>query len=411
MFELNSKKFSTRRLLQSGLMACCLWGGAATAFADDGLSPFSVQGFGTLGVARTDTNDEEFVRDLSQQRGVTKNWSPKIDSVLGVQANWRMAPAFEAVVQAISRYRYDASFTPEIPWAYVKYDPTPAVSMRAGRLGTEFFMQADSRWVGYSFLTVRPVGDYFWYLPFYSIRGGDAAYTWSSGDSVVRGKVFYGHSDGKIPLSDRQWDIAGSPMMGALVEFQDGAWHLRASYANIHFKRDLPTADVVYDETKKNWGFGYSMTGQELDFLKAKDTRSDYYALGAIYDRGPWLAQLMLNHVVQGSNSFESSDGGYALVGYRVGEVTPFLGYSWIRSKIRGGAPTMIAQSVMQDAHADQKTGIVGARWDFAHNVALKAQWDAIRGNSTSLFPYRMDNRERWDGKMNVFSMTLDFVF
>lgn len=368
-------------------------------------SGFSLNGFGTLGLARTTSNDVEFVRDISQPRGVSKEWSPRIDSVLGLQAAWRVSPQLEAVVQATSRYRYDKTFTPEVSWAYLKYDPIPNLSLRAGRLGTEFFMMADSRWVGYSFLTVRPPGDYFWYLPFYSIHGADAAVTVPIGESLLRAKAFYGHSDGRIPLADEQWDISDSPMVGGFLEYQYGSWQVRASYANIHFKRDLPIAPVL----KK--AIGVNLSSQDAAFLATHDTRTHYYSLGVVFDRGPWQAQLMLNHIEQGSNALESSDGGYALVGYRIGQVKPYLGYSWVLSKARGRAPSAVAAYVMQDSHADQQTTFAGMRWDVVRNMAVKAQWDGIRGDASSLFPYRQDNRARWDGRMDVFSLTLDFVF
>lgn len=70
-----------------------------------------------------------------------------------------------------------------------------------------------------------------------------------------------------------------------------------------------------------------------------------------------------------------------------------------------------VATYVMQDSHSDQKTTIAGLRWDVARNVALKAQWDGIRGEAASIFPYRKDNRAAWDGSMDVFSLALDFVF
>lgn len=387
-------------LLAGGL----LWAATLPARADYDPT-WSLQGFGTLGMARTTSDDVEFVRDLSQARGIGKGWSGKIDSVVGVQANWRLRPEVEAVVQANSRYRYDRTFTPEIAWAYVKYDPKPSLSLRAGRLGTDFFMQADSRWVGYSFLTVRPVGDYFWYLPFYAIHGGDLVATAQLGESIVRGKLFYGQAQGRIPLADQRWDVAGSPMTGGSLEFLRGPWHLRASYANIRFKEDLPISPVLQAT------IGRSLAPQEADFLAIRDTRTHYYALGAMYDRGPWQLQLQFNHIEQGSNALESSDGGYALAGYRVGEVTPYLGHSWIRSKIRGNPPTPVAAYVMSDSHSDQRTTFAGLRWDAMRNVALKAQWDAIRGDATSLLPYRMDNRARWDGKMDVYTLTLDFIF
>lgn len=391
-----------RRVMASVFAALLLLPSAFAESSDE----FTLQGFGTLGMARTTTRDVEFVRDLSQPRGISDSWSLQNDSVIGVQGVWRINPQFEAVVQAMSRYSYNGNFRPELSWAYVKYEPTPNLSLRAGRLGTEFFMMADSRWVGYSFLTVRPPGDYFWYLPFYTIHGADAALTVPLGENLLRGKVFYGLSNGKIPLAGEQWDIGGSPMLGGYLEFQHGPWQIRGSYANIRFERDLPIAQVL---GKMNPPLPLSST--DAAFLKTRDTRTHYYSLGLVYDQGPWQGQFMLNHIEQGTNALENSDGGYALLGYRVGTVTPYLGYSWVRSKERGNAPSPIAQYVMQDSHSDQKTTFVGLRWDVASNLALKAQWDTIRGDASSIFPYRRDNRAKWDGTMDVFSLALDFIF
>lgn len=372
-------------------------------------SDLSLHGFGTLGAVRTSTSQAEFVRDLSQARGAVNRWDGKVDSILGLQANWRLNPELETVVQAVSRYRYDRTFTPEISWAYLKYDPTPQLSLRAGRLGTEFFMMADSRQVGYSYLTVRPPGDFFWYLPFYSINGADAALTLPVGDNVVRGKIYYGISEGSIPLADKQWNLNGSPMMGGYLDYQLGAWLLRASYANIRFKHDMPIDGELATAVAK----GYMTSAearQASNDLAVADTRSHYYSLGAIYDNGPWQLQIMLNKITQGSTIFQSTSAGYVLAGYRVGEVTPYLGFSWIRSENRARALNPVVNRIMADSHADQNTTFLGARWDVARNVALKAQWDSIRGEPKSIFPYRAET-PNWSGNMDVFSLTMDFVF
>ena len=392
-------------LLRRLIIACVLAQSIALPAIAESESAFSLQGFGTLGVARTTTDDVEFVRDLSQPRGIGKEWSPLVDSVLGLQGAWRIDPQLEAVLQVTSRYRYDQTFYPEVAWAYLKYDLTPNLSLRAGRLGTEFFMMADSRWVGYSFLAARPPGDYFWYLPFYSIHGADAAISVPLGENTIRAKAFYGHSNGQIPLADEQWEIAGSPMIGGYLEYQMDAWQLRASYANIKFKNDLPISAVM----RKLIGRG--MTGAEAAFLSARNTRTHYYSLGIVYDQGPWQAQLMLNHIEQGSNALESSDGGYLLAGYRVDQVTPYLGYSWVLSRQHGKPLNALAAYVMEDSHSEQQTTFLGMRWDVAKSIALKAQWDLVRGDSTSIFPYRQDHRETWNGKMDVFTLTMDFIF
>lgn len=408
-------RFSLRNSPSFRLCCAILVGIATTAFSslvcaepEEKVSSFSVQGFGTLGMTRTTSDEVEFVRDISQPRGVRTQWDGRTDSILGLQANWRLLPELEAVIQGVSRYRYDRTFTPEIAWAYLKYDPTPTLSLRAGRLGTEFFMMADSRLVGYSFLTVRPPGDYFWYLPFYSIDGADVALTVPIGDSQLRGKLFYGISDGNIPLADRQWKIDGSPMVGGYLDYQLSSWQLRLGYANIHFRNSLPIAQDFYSLPPGMVSPGGP--GASLDFLETAHTRSHYYSLGLVFDHGPWLFQFMLNHIEQGSQAFQSSDGGYLLGGYRLGGVTPYLGYSWVDSKARGNRMNAAVAHVMADSRSDQQTSIVGVRWDVAHNIALKAQWDGIRGDPTSIFPYRRET-SAWRGSMDVFSLTMDFIF
>ena len=374
------------------------------AQADESSPAFALSGFGTLGATRTTTDDVRFVRDLAQPEGAGKRWDGRVDSMLGVQGNLKLNSQLEGVVQVVSRYRYDRSFTPEVSWAYLKYEPDPKLSLRAGRLGTEFFMLADSRMGGYSYLSVRPPGDYFWSLPFYSIDGADAVLSLPLGESILRAKVFYGISDERIALENREWKLDGSPMTGGYLDLQNGPWLFRLSYANIVFRNNLPFGSVLGNYLPA------AMAQQSADYLATANTRSHYYALGAVYDSGPWQLHLMLNHIVQGSNAFQSSDGGYLQAGYRIGPVTPYFGYSWIRSDQRGNTLNPVVASIMADGRADQSTTSLGARWDVVRNVALKAQWDHIDGEPESIFPYRRETKA-WTGNMDVLSLTMDFVF
>lgn len=394
--------------LCGGLLACCLLAGPA--LADEESAPaFTLSGFGTLGAARTSTDELEFVRDLTQAKGAERSWDAHLDSLLGVQANWKFSDDLDAVVQAVSHYRYDRTFRPDVTRAFLRYEPTPLVSLRAGRLGTEFFMLADSRQVGYSYLTVRPVGDFFWALPFYSIDGADITFSQQVGEGVLRSKLYYGYADTSLPRGDQEWNISGSPMIGGYLEYHQGPWQLRASYANILFKSDLPLGSLLSMVSPAN-------RAQIAAYLSTDNKRGHYYSLGAVYDDGPWQVQLMLNRIEQRSNAFESSTAGYALAGYRIGEVTPYVGYSRVFSTPRanafGGMDGTLLRIALLEGHAVQWTSIVGARWDLAHNVALKAQWDGIHSDRTTFFPYRNDIANKpWSGRMDVFSLTLDFIF
>lgn len=407
---------SCRRLFLAALFGASLPLAAETAAdkgPETGQEALSVRGFGTLGLARSSSDQAEFVRDLSQPGGTSSRWSGKLDSLLGVQLNVRASERVEGVVQAVSRYRYDGSFRPELTWAFVKFDPSANLSLRAGRLGTEFYMLADSRLVGYSYLTVRPSVDYFGSLPFTYIDGFDATGTVPWGQGLLRGKLFGGVSREKLPFADRFWDIEGSRLTGGHLDYQVDAWSVRGGYSKLRFKRDLPIGDLI-DALNSSAAAPAREAAQQLS-MAGKD--SHFYSLGVVYDKGAFQSQLMLSRTRQESAAFENSRAGYLIAGYRVREVTPFLGYSWVKStpkplstEVAGDPLNAVLASTLADAHSNQHTVFIGGRWDLRRNVALKAQFDAVRGTPDSIFPVRWE-KAGWNGRTDVLSLTLDFVF
>lgn len=381
---------------------------AAQTIANDP-APFSLHGFGTLGIARSSTDQARYVRDLSQPDGLTKNWNGKLDSVVGVQASYQVRDSVEVVAQAVSHYQSDGSFRPEWTWAYLKFDPGPNLTLRGGRLGTEFYMLADSRLVGYSYLPIRPPPDYYGALPFSYIDGMDALLTLTAGEGLLRAKLFTGVTRENVPLAEREWDLNHSRMSGGHVDYQQGSWLWRLGYTQIRFQNDLPLADV-HRPLELLGAFEASSA------LSMAGKLSQFYSFGMAYDEGPLQLQLMLNRTKQESAILEDSRAAYLIAGYRMGKLTPYAGYSETRSTPKhlssGLGPlvdTGIAR-VMADSHSDQHTVFLGLRWDCWHNIAFKAQVDQVRGTPQSIFPTRWE-RPGYDGKMNVISLGLDFIF
>lgn len=379
------------------------------ALAEEGGRPFSVSGFGTLGLTHTTSDAAHFVRDLYAPDGARRQWTPKVDSLLGMQFDYAPSETVSGTVQAVSRYRHDRSYDPEISLAFLRVSPNRQLDLRFGRLGTDFFMLADSRMVGYSYLTVRPSGDFFWHLPFYSINGADATVTFPAGEGALRMKAFAGRTYERMALEDETWKLNGALMQGAYAEWQGGPWQVRASYANIRFRSNLPLRNLLLNA-------GLDATSAQIveDDLATRDKRTDYFSLGAVYEHGPWQGQLMANVIEQGNRFFEDSWSVMSLLGYRLGSVTPFVGYSRALSRTRPatdlGPLTPVAARMMAESHVDQHTVSLGARWDVLRDVAFKVQLDGIRGTPTSLLPYRRETAS-WDGRMKVLSATLDFIF
>ncbi|MDD5296933.1 MAG: hypothetical protein PHU46_08475 [Rhodocyclaceae bacterium] len=401
----------TRRV-GSMLVLCALVSLPLAGQGAEGETPdLALRGFGTLGVARSDNGNAEFVRDLSQPNGIGRNWSARGDSLFGLQANYRVADNLEAVAQGVSHYRYDGSFSPELTWAYLKFEPSPDMMLRAGRFGTEFFMLADSRSVGYSYLTVRPPVDFFGNLPMNYVDGVFGRFTRRLESGLVRAELYTGLAREKLPTKGEFLDLAGSRLNGVSLDFQQGPWQARLSYAQLRFQNGTPMPGL----TGPLIATGLPSAIGAAQALNLAGTYVHYRAFGVAYDDGAWQAQCDLNSTLRDSVLWEDLTSGYLIVGRRVGKWTPFLGYSWTRSgpkTLDTGVPALnpAVAGVLAFSHQDQHTVILGGRWDWRHNMDLKAQLDIVRGSASSVALVQ-NATPAWDGHIRVFTLALDFVF
>lgn len=392
---------------------------AAAQDEEAGHSAFSLRGFGTAGLARSTNGNAEVARDLLQPRGISNHWSGMIDSNLGVQANYLASEKIEAVVQAVSRYSYEGNFSPELTEALLRYDPSPYLSLRGGRVGTDFFMHGDSRLIGYSQLVARPNIDYYSSPAISYLDGADAQVTVPVGEGLLRGKGYYGFLAEKLSFAGGELNLRGSRAIGAYLDYQEGAWQWRGGLGRISFKHSMPAP--VGELQSALIETGVSSAQKAASDLELQGTDASYYSLGVVYDRGPLLVQLMLSRLSYESEVVQDQDSGMFLAGYRIGEVKPFVGYSRVKSSAshvssglsntgNGAQINAALTSVLAESHADQHTYTIGLRWDFRRDMAFKFQADAIRGKHDSIYTFRRET-SRWDGKTNVFTLALDFVF
>lgn len=390
--------------------------------------PVAFKGFGTLGVARSDTNDAEFVRDLSQPRGVSRQWTTRNDSVLGVQMNLRFGPQTEGVLQLITRYRPEGNHTPEVSWAFLRHEFSPDLQVRVGRLAPEIYMLADSRLVGYSNIAIRPPVDFYGSLVFAYFDGADVMASAGLGDGVLRAKLYGGRSPERTGFFDPvTWDIRGSQLFGGYLDYLKGPWQLRVTHMEAKFSSpELPLNYLTNRLIASNPALAplraiapVDLTGQ-LPELSTVDTRSRFDSVGVVYDKGALQLQGMIGRIKHQSESYEDSRAGFVLGAYRLGVLTPYLGYSWVKSTPArvttvpagpfGPALNAFGKEIVAATHLQQHTVTLGVRWDFRPNWALKLQADAIRGSTDSIFLFRGPNVQ-WDGRMNVISAALDFAY
>lgn len=453
------KQMKLRSLTLTGLLGLAL-SLPALAEADDIAGRVNFSGFGTLGFTHTQGDGAAFIRDLTQPKGAAnRGLSWELDSRLGVQANYKPLNQLEVVAQIVSRYRNENNFDPELTWGFLKYTVNETLELRAGRVGFDALLSADSRDIGYSMLWVRPPVDYYGHLFFSYMDGGDVVLRMPVGGGVSRLKLYSGVTRGRASLlaEQREWagnqttapigsmqDMDGSRGHGGFVDYQDNHWNVRFGIARLKILKDFPAgrmgalnfmhrqadralADGDTDQAKALTAF--------LDDALLVGKAITYKTLGLGYEDGPLQTQMAIGRMSGDSLLVANSRAGFISAGYRIENLTPYVVISAIRSKrssradelqgLTTNAVASIANFMVGAPRADQNTLSLGARYDIAGNVALKIQMDIIdnkncspvslpiTGPAPSCAPPRYWARVpvSWDGRATVYSAVLDFAF
>lgn len=156
---------------------------------------------------------------------------------------------------------------------------------------------------------------------------------------------------------------------------------------------------------------------------------ASFQGLGLSADWGKYL--LMAEYTMRRTetNTLADTSAWYITGGTRVGKFTPYATYSILKQKSPTSDPGIVTNSqnpsiaglvtlyslgvssIMAD-HG-QKTFSLGVRYDVMNNMAIKAQVDQVRMTGPEhygLSAVTLPDRE-FDGKLNLFNLSVDFVF
>ena len=150
--------FPPPRALTACALAIVLAAAGGARAADDDTGPsWTFGGFGTVGVSHSSTREADYTSSSFKSYGAghTRSWSFDVDSRLGAQLSVNMDKQWSAVVQVISEQNLENNYRPSVEWAYVKYQATPDLSLRVGRIALPLFLAADYRKAAYAYPWAR----------------------------------------------------------------------------------------------------------------------------------------------------------------------------------------------------------------------------------------------------------------
>jgi hypothetical protein len=332
---------------------------------------FALNGFGTLEQAHASERYGDYVFDNLQPSGIgrSRNWSGDIDSRLGMQMTANFNSQWSAVLQIVSEYRWDDTYAPFINWANVKYQVTPDISVRVGRIALASFLASDSRKIGFSNITARPPVEVYSLLALQTSDGIDAVYRTHFGDVTDSTTLLYGKA---TVTNTRGIEVHSTDVRGIFNTLEFGATTLHAAF-------------------------------QERNVDNQNPPLGKFMSVGANYDPGDWFASAeWVKAINNNAKSLKIPRVAWDMNGgRRFGAFAPYVTVSALCPEVNTGT-TPIAQ----------RSYATGIRWDFARNMDLKTEIDHVHlGDGSYGVLLNVAQVAPKGGQFNVASIVFDFIF
>lgn len=381
----------------------------------------SIDGFGTLGMVYSDEHQADFASGLlvPEGAGYSGDWSAKVDSRVGLQLTSNLTPRLSGVLQFIAEQRHDDSYKPTLEWANLKFDITPDLSVRAGRIVLPTFLASEYRKVGYANPWLRPPQEVYRLVPITSRDGVDLSYRFHIGGFTNTVRASYGRRDVTFP-GGSEIKARGGLTLADTLEFGSATLFAQYTRTRLTFEAVNPLFNAF-----RQFGPAGRAIARRYD---VDDTAFESVSIGAHYDPGDWF--VMGEYARSYSRSFLGDDRGwYVTGGYRFGAVTPYVTLARVQTysntsdpglPLAGLPPLLAGQAAGLNTELNgllgraprQRSLSLGVRWDFMRNAALKVQYDHIDLDAGS--PGVLINVQpgfRPGGSVSLFSVVLDFVF
>ncbi|WP_234496592.1 porin [Vibrio maritimus] len=360
------------------------------------LDDLRISGFGSVGIGKA--NNDAGYAEYTSERIDTKQ-----DTIAGIQFDFDINDKAKFTTQLVANGRYN--FEPSIEVAYLSYQ-FDGFTARAGKMRTPLFMYSDYLDVGYAYPMIRPSQEVYEHIIINSYTGADLLIPFSIGETTLQIQPFAGVS--QVEERDSTWgEVDLNNTFGLTAHWYVNDFTFRGSYvqAQTNYTASESLGDLA------------SFANHVLD-----DKKATFISAGAQYDNGSLLAVIEgMDMTLEGRFSDVQAVSG--LAGYRIGEWTPYVAMGWNkttdndeRTSPVGSTPTDIAIFMGEKAlnNFERLSYSIGTRWDFAKNIAFKADvtYADYKGTSGGL-PGNVDPmtaKIKYSDSF-VYSASIDFVF
>ncbi|MFQ7898556.1 hypothetical protein ACHT8Q_02020 [Stutzerimonas degradans] len=383
----------------AGLAAICL--AATPAFAlEQGEHRFN--GFGTVGVTHLGGEDDGRSYGINGQ--TNDSWRGDQLSKFGAQLSYGLTDTVGVTVQATAKAQQD-EWKANLEWAYLSWQTTDQLMLRAGRLRSPVYMYSESLDVGYSYPWLRLPDEVYSQVQVTNYEGLDAVYTVPLSYGSVTFQLAGGQAKNRDYYAyDDQFDIDYDKLFGASISLATNQFGtLRIGYVEADITTDI-------NGTVNNYLTGNP--NDNLSLLVLDKEKGKFTSIGYQYDNGTWVSNNEWTSRMIENDGLEAIDSFYLMGGRRFGDFLPHVTYaqlddnggrqsSWTLGLNYQAAPTVVVKGEYK--RVDTQNGYDGVFTRNAQEV-FDNEVHSRFGGALGGAPAR-----NYDG--DIVSVGVDFVF
>lgn len=345
-----------------------------------------INGFLTAAATQTDA-DSPYNIDLASDELRFDGRDNRLGLQIAADINERMSFTMQLLARAVPD-----NFNAEADWAFVGYDVSDDLQVRAGKVKLPTFLTSDYIEVGYAYPWIRPPQEVYSLSPITSLSGVDVLWTVPVGNNRLLVQPYYGNSSGTGFVTGMQAESGPPfPEVGTEVNFEAK----QLAGINLALSTDIGTFRVGYLTTQVSSGFG----GGFID-----DDKATFMSVGMNIDWNNFVGYAEWAARDQDDNAeigFPDQKAWYVTAGYRIGPWLPSITYA----QLEAGSPD---NESVKAYTQEQSSVTLGVRYELAAGAALKFE-------ATRVEP-KNDNIGLFDGPLgssnaNVYGLALDVVF
>ncbi|MBT9456518.1 MAG: hypothetical protein IV097_07840 [Burkholderiaceae bacterium] len=405
---------------------------AASTHAADLGDAFKLEGFGTLAAHAADDPVATMRTDARNPNGSRDGrWRLDGDSLASLQLTVNPDGELRGVAQWLAKDDLAKRMRPRTEWFYASWDAAPDWNLKLGRLVLPAFMLSDTRNVAFAQTTARPPTVLYGLNPISHLDGGSFAWRQPAWGGHLSLDGTAGRSQVKLALGE----LDLSRIAGISMRWSHNGTSLRAGHSTYRAAMNVPSLQRAMATLTGGSTACSNCAAVFAERAPGADFEGSLSAIGASFEQGHW--QFQAEYAYRNSNTIlvSKASAWYGLVAYRWLAWTPYLVLGAVRTHepplgllTAAGAPpgataTQAAFEQFLRGQVDRRVLQLGLRWDLHDGLALKVQLERAHVNrdpvlgSTSVISFPLAppvgdyTGPAFDGRVNMVSVNLDFVF